>query len=159
MERIVLEKMKKFRINHVMVTTMSMERERLITKETRDSYYLGRDSDCKESINDSIETLLENIRLGHQPDERYYLYFTPTLTEKEMQLIEKKDRVYLQTFSQMNPDVDEASMKVSESDSKFCFTFCARETRSYHLPNQENVKSQNDRISVAPPVPKKIKLN
>ena len=164
----VLEKMKKFRINHVMVTWMFMIKKHLITKETRDRYYLGLGEritrlgeriDFKESINDSIETLLEDIRLGHQPNEILHLYFTPRLTEEEMQLIERKDPDYLRTFSSRNPDVNKASMKNSESDSKFCYTYCQRETKSYQLPNHENSQSQTDRIPVAPPVLKKIKFN
>ena len=158
-ERIDLEKMKKFRINHLMVTIMSMERQRLITKEQRDRYYLGERIDLKGSINDSIETLLEDIRLGHLPNEIFRLYFTPRLTEKEMQLIERKDPAYWQTFSKWSPDVGERSMKNSESDSKFCYTFCQRETKSYHLSVHKNGKSPNDRIFIAPPVPKKIKFN
>ena len=137
MKQIVLEKMTKFRINNLMTTNMAMTKTRLITKEKRDDLYLGTDRNFKESINDSIETLLENIRLGHLPNEDLTLYFTPRLTEEEMQLIERKDPDYLQTFSGWNPDVNEASMKNSKSDSKFCYTYCTRETTSYHLPDHK----------------------
>jgi len=88
-----------------------------------------------------------------------HLYFTPRLTEEEMQLIEKKDPDYLQTFKYANPDVDKASMKNSESDSKFCETDCWRLTGCYHLPDHENAKSSNDKFLVAPLVPKKIKFS
>ena len=158
-KEIVFEKMKKFRMKRLMVTSMSMSRFRLITKEKRDELYLGRKEMYKGSINDSIETLLGNIRLGNQPNEILNLYFTPRLTDEEMQLIERKDPVYLQTFSNKYPDLDDWSMKNSESDSKFCYTFCQRETKSYQLPDLGNSQSQNDRIPVAPPVPKKIKFN
>ena len=85
----------------------------------------------KGSINDSIETLLGNIRLGNQPNEILNLYFTPRLTDEEMQLIDRKDPDYLQTFTSSYPDVNEASMKNSESDYKFCETMCTRKTESF----------------------------
>ena len=129
-EKIVFDKMKEFRMKHLMVTSMSMSRFCLITKERRDELYLGRERMFKESINDSIETLLGNIRLGHQPNETLLLYFTPRLTDEEMQLIERKDPDYLQSF-RIPEDVNEASMKNSESDYKFCETMCTRTTESF----------------------------
>ena len=118
-------------MKRLMVTSMSMSRFRLITKEKRDELYLGRKEMYKGSINDSIETLLGNIRLGNQPNEILNLYFTPRLTDEEMQLIDRKDPDYLQTFTSSYPDVNEASMKNSESDYKFCETMCTRKTESF----------------------------
>ena len=41
------------------------------------------------------------------------------LTEEDLELVERRDTSYLQTFSWSNPDVDETEMMLSESDSKY----------------------------------------
>ena len=186
MKKIVLEKMTKFRINNLMTTNIAMTKTRLITKEKRDDLYKRRERNFKESINDSIETLLEDIRLGHQPNGYYPLFFIPRFTEEEMELIEKKDLElnildYLQNFLNKNPDLDDwltvtmpfvltstiptgsvepsRLMKNSESVSKFCYTYYGRRTTiSFHLPYHKNAKSPEDNILDESPLPKKSSL-
>ena len=88
----------------------------------------------KESVNDDLESLFENIRLGKEPDEQVYTYFLPKLTEDELELVEKekhlgkRDTSYLQTFLRPNPDVDETEMMLSESDSKYVKGMSQRQT-------------------------------
>ena len=61
-----------------------------------------------------------------------HVRFLPKLTEEEMKLVEKEDTTYLQTFFasdlDRNPDVPEAEMLLSESDSKYVEGFGYRET-------------------------------
>ena len=76
--------MKKHKIKSVMVTSIYFYRSELITKEKMESYCKG-DEWLKESVNDDLESLFENIRLGKEPDEQVYTYFLPKLTEDELE--------------------------------------------------------------------------
>ena len=74
----------------------------------------------KDSVNDDLESLFEDHRLGKEPDEEVLTYFLPKLTEEEMKSVNGKDATYFETFRwSWNPDVKEAEMILSESDSKF----------------------------------------
>ena len=76
----------------------------------------------KDSVNDDLESLFENVRLGKEPNKYGFSYFLPKLTEEELKLVERRDTSYLQTFfggQWGNPDVDETEMMLSESDSKY----------------------------------------
>ena len=66
--------MKKHKIKSVMVTSIILARSKLITKEKMESYCKGEE-DQKDSVNDDLESLFENIRLGKEPDERVETYF------------------------------------------------------------------------------------
>ena len=114
----ILNRMKKHNIKSVMVTSIYLPRLELITKEEMKSYCKG-EKDEKDSINDDLESLFENIRLGKEPHEDVVTYFLPKLTKEELTLVEGKDTSYLQTFLSSNPDVDETEMMLSESDSKY----------------------------------------
>ena len=93
--------------------------QELITKEAMEKYTKGEEYQ-KDSVNDDLESLFEDLRLGKEPDELVDTYFLPKLTEKEMELVERKDSTYLQTFQRSwKIDVGEAEMKLSKSDSKF----------------------------------------
>ena len=117
--------MKKYKIQKVMVTSIDMWRRQLITKEAMEKFRKGEERTyfgeaIKDSVNDDLESLFEDLRLGKEPDELVDTYFLPKLTEKEMELVERKDSTYLQTFQRSwKIDVGEAEMKLSESDSKF----------------------------------------
>ena len=110
--------MEKYKIKSVMVTIIHLERKKLITKEAMEEYCKGEE-DEKVSVNDDLESFFEDLRLGKEPDQSVFTYFLPKLTEEEMKLVERKDKSYFETFLQLFPDVKEAEMKLSESDSKF----------------------------------------
>ena len=110
--------MKKHEIKSVMVTSINMDRLNLITKEKMESYCKGGNN-RKDSVNDDLESLFENILLGKEPDEYVQTYFLPKLTEEELELVERRNTSYLQTFRRRNPDVDETEMMLSKSDSKY----------------------------------------
>ena len=111
-----------------MVTTILLLRRYLITKEKMELYCKGEE-DEKDSVNDDLESLFENIRLGKEPDEYVWTYFLPKLTEEELKLVERRDTSYLQTFlHSLNADVNETEMMLSESDSKYIYEFSYRRT-------------------------------
>ena len=102
-----------------MLTSIYLRRWNLITKEEMESYCKG-EKDEKDSVNDDLESLFENIRLGKEPDEHVNTYFLPKLTEEELELIERRDTSYFHTFTvSWNPDVDKFEMMLSESESKY----------------------------------------
>ena len=113
-----MNEMKKHKIKSVMLTIIYLDRINLITKEKMESYCKGEEL-RKDSVNDDLESFFENIRLGKEPDEDVQTYFLPKLTEEELELVEKRDTGYFQTFGSSNPDVDETEMMLSESDSKY----------------------------------------
>ena len=128
---IILNGIKKHKIKSVMLTIIHLCRDELITKEKMESYCKGEDMVKKDSVNDDLESLFENIRLGNKPDEWVNAYFLPKLTEEELELVERRDTNYFQTFlNSLNPDVDETEMMLSESDSKYVEGSCYRRTFS-----------------------------
>ena len=93
-----------------------------------ESYCKG-EKDLKESVNDDLDSLFENIRLGKEPNEEVLTYFLPKLTEEELELVERRDTIYFQSFDySWNPDVDETEMMLSESDSKYIDVYSERKT-------------------------------
>ena len=89
-------------------------------------------------VNDDLESFFEDLRLGNEPDDKVTTYFLPKLTEEEMKLVGRKDTTYLLTFHNSNPDVEEAEMLLSESDSKYVEGWGWRTTFTI-----ENSASQN----------------
>ena len=90
---------------------------------------------AKISVNDDLETLLEKIQLGKEPDDDVDFYFLPKLTEHELKLVERKDEDFMMTFGwEMDADVDKAEMAASESDSKYVYRHGWRET--FTIENQ-----------------------
>ena len=127
-ELFILQRMKKYKIKKVMVTIIRMERLELITKEEMEKYCRGEYFDRKDSVNDDLESLFEDLRLGKQPDEVVHTYFVPKLMEEEMVLVQRKDTTYFETFWLGDPDVPEAEMLLSESDSKYVQVWGRRRT-------------------------------
>ena len=124
---VLLEILKKYEIDSVMLTMISMWRLELITNEKRDSYTFGEYP--KILVNDDVESLFDGLRIGRQPHPTADSYFLPKLTDDEKKLVEEKDPKFFATFVRSkNPDVSEAEMKLSESDSKFVKGWCRRKT-------------------------------
>ena len=108
---IILEEMKKYKIKFVMVTSINLRRWELISKEVMESYCKG-EKPQKDSVNDDLESLFGTIRLGEKLDEKVRSYFLPKLTEEELDLVERRDPSYFQTFQS-------SEMMLSETDSKY----------------------------------------
>ena len=146
----ILEGMKKFKLESVMVTNLYMERRNLITKEKMESHYNGEETSdgriagnpyedltdgetLKESVNDDLDSFFEDLRLGKEPEERVSTFFLPKLTQEELELMKRKDDNYETTFNfphiyWRDADVKDAEMKLSESDSKFVRALAHRKT-------------------------------
>ena len=118
--------MKKYNLQKVMVSKINLRRYRLITKEKMKKICIEKNQSEKLSVNDDLETLFENIQFGEEPDEKVHFYFLPKLTEDELQLVERKDENFMQTFNLFEGALDD--MGASESDSKYVYGFGYRET-------------------------------
>ena len=135
-----LRGMKKYKIKSVMMTIISMCRRELITKETMENYCNGGEYQ-KDSVNDDLESLFEDLRLGKKPHPDAETYFFPKLTQEELELVARRDRCYLETFFVTDPDVQEADMKLSESDSKFVRGECCRRTFKIENSSLRNISN------------------
>ena len=105
-----------------------------------ESYCKGEE-DEKDSVNDDLESLFENIRLGKEPDEWVEAYFLPKLTKEELELVERRDKSYFKTFFVSDPDVNETKMMFSESDSKYVYGISSRKT--FVIENSHQTSSEN----------------
>ena len=94
----ILKGMKKYKIGKVMLTIIHGWRHLLITKESMENYCNGKE-DQKQSVNDDLETFSEDIRLGKELNEFIVTYFLPKLTSEELDLVERKDNDFMQTFT------------------------------------------------------------
>ena len=136
----ILDGMKKNKIKSIMVTSLHLRRWELITHEKMKSFCKGKEI-VKDSVNDDLESLFQNIRLGKEPDERVETYFLPKLTQEELELVKRRDPSYLSTFYSPNPDVSDADMKLSESDSKYIKIWSHR--RTFAIENSSENSSEN----------------
>ena len=86
--------------------------------------------DDKDSVGDDLESLFLNQKFpGRKAGSWKHAYFLPKLTEAELELVERKDKNYMETFYHGQvADVEEAKMKLSESDSKFVLGTSYRKT-------------------------------
>ena len=125
----ILAGMNKYKLKKVMLTKIDIWREYLITKEKMENVCMGKE--CrKESVNDDLESLLGDIRLGKHPAFHVRTYFLPKLTKNELLLVESKDYSFMDTFGyKMHADVNKAEMVASESDSKFVCGLGYRRTK------------------------------
>ena len=102
LKSLVQREMKKNRIKSAMVTSYDLWRMNLITKGAMEGYCMEEESD---SVNDDLESLFEDLRLGKERREiDVCTYFLPQLTEEELQLVEQKDKSYFESFLHINPD-------------------------------------------------------
>ena len=132
----LLKGMKKHNIKMVMVTTISITRQQLITKEKMENYY-KREQWAEESVNDDLESLFEDLQFCSEPKNHVQTFLIPKLTSEELKLVERTDSTYFETFCfrcSRDADVPENEMNASESDSKFLFAFGFRKTYTVENP-------------------------
>ena len=124
----ILAGMNKYKLKKVMLTKIDIWREYLITKEKMENVCMGKE--CrKESVNDDLESLFEDIRLGKEPDTEALTYFLPKLTKEELELVDQTDNDFMNTFYEpLMADVEEDELKASESDSKYVHGWGWRKT-------------------------------
>ena len=126
-----------------MVTMTFMGKREIITKEAMEKYCKGEKYQ-KNSVNDDLETFFEDLRLGNELDDKVTTYFLPKLTEEEMELVQRKDTSYFETYIEgtygaKDPDVEEAEMKLSDSDSKFAHGYGRRITFTIENKSSPNI--------------------
>ena len=124
---LILMAMEKYELKEVMVTRIRMWRDRLITKEKMEKFYIGKEA-RRISVNDDLETLFEEVQLGKEPADYVATFFLPKLSEEELKLVEQKDENFMLTFEYRMNDVTKAEMAASESDSKFVDGYVGRRT-------------------------------
>ena len=145
--------MKKYKINKVTVTIIHLNRQNLMTKEKMLDYCNGK-KDEKVSVNEDLDSLFEDLRLGKEPDKELNIYFLPQLTEEELELVERKDENFMDTFEDTlwkkwggkesadeSADVKRTEMAASESDSKYVYGRGQRKTYTIEISPKEEVSS------------------
>ena len=146
---LIIKGMKTYKIKEVMVTMIYMLRWKLNSKEEMENYCSGKE-DAKESVNDDLEILFEDIRFGENLNDNVSIYFLPKLTKEEMYLVERKDHDFMNSFVLgMHSDVDKAVMMLSESDSKFVD---ARGRRKTFLVENALPENELNPVSLAGPL-------
>ena len=150
---ILLTKMRSYGVQSAILTMLDMYRGKLITKEKVKKAYQGKlkKGSIKHavSINDDLENFFVNLQNQKQiKGETVYSFFTPKLTDKEMKLVEQRNKRHLDTYWKHykghNPDVNDEEMKKSDSKSKYVQGLCARDTRVLTLESNEKETTEND---------------
>ena len=150
---ILLTKMRSYGVQSAILTMLDMYRGKLITKEKVKKAYQGKlkKGSIKHavSINDDLENFFVNLQNQKQiKGETVYSFFTPKLTDKEMKLVEQRNKRHLDTYWKHyeghNPDVNDEEMKKSDSKSKYVQGLCARDTIQLTLESNEKDTAEND---------------
>ena len=147
LEILILSKMKEYGLQSTIFTGLDMDRRNLITKETSKKAYEGKLKNefdwrlYEGSINDDLESFFNHLQEISSLEEikkgRVWSFFLPKLTDKELELIEKKDSEHMMTYRMnWNPDVNQEEMKKSDSQDKYLLGTCFRVTNV--LPNEVN---------------------
>ena len=148
----------------------SWDRDLLITKEKRKlicsgNGYRQKDHETpmggdsyENSVADDLELFYDNIQLGRKPVSLAWTYFSPELTPKEMELVEKRDQEYMRSFKMLNnADVNKTEMNLSASSSKYVIAYCRRRTiaidsQNFSDENQEsNSAKRKSRVKFSHP--------
>ena len=131
-----------------MVTMICMMRWRIITKENMENICRGQET-RKDSVNDDLESLFEDLRLGKEfswnlfslknllgieQDKDTETYFLPRLTEEELELVETENQTFLRSFFHVVPDVPKAELMLWKSDSKYVDGVAWRKTFTIQNP-------------------------
>ena len=149
-KEIFLEKMREYKIRSSVLTMLFMERSHLITKEkvkraykgelkNDDDWNITRQISVEGSIHDDLEGFLINLQDSKEvEDESVGSFFTPKLTDEEMELVQHGNKEYLKTYRLRNPDVDDLEMQKSDSKSKYVHVRCWRGTHHLNIETSEN---------------------
>ena len=137
-----LTKMAENGIQSCSLTLLYMLRENLITKEKAKEASEGKLKKGGLSINDDLEDFFTYIKKSMQfKEEEVYSYFTPKLSQKELKLVEVKDKDHFNTYLNhhwgFDPDVDAKEMAESDSKSKYVHVSCGRATMPLMLERNE----------------------
>ena len=131
----ISKKLREFQIQTANITHIYMQRYRLLTKEEMEMFYTGKhkilSQILQQSVQEDLESFNHNCILGTFKDEKYRSFFFQRLTNKEMELVEKKDESFFRSWNALHPtqpDVSDARMKMSDSKSKYLYAQCLRQS-------------------------------
>ena len=126
-----MRKMKKYSLKSALLTTFKVQKHGLINKEKMENISRGQEKllekGREQSVNDDLESFIQDLRLGEKPDQYARSYFLPMLTKEEM----KSEYLvnYLATLQlPSDDDDDETETKAHKSNSIFADAHCIRET-------------------------------
>ena len=144
LKEIILKKMREYGIPSSILTTLTMTRINLITKEKSKeaaegklknepgwSYYDG-------SINDDLDSFVNKLQNSEEIDyEDVWSFFTPKLTKEELKLVEQKNKEHMMTYDRgFYADVGVEEMKKSDSKDKYLRSECQRITAYLSLESK-----------------------
>ena len=135
---LILREMMKYKIPKVMLTVIFLRRWDFIRKDEIKNYYKGKEK-AKLSINDDLAKVFETIQLGKKPDYEVDTYFLPQLTEKEIDLVVRCDKNFINTFYRYGELDDKMETEASEFDleyQKYVRAFGGRKTFQISLPEK-----------------------
>ena len=105
---------------------LNMERLKVVSRETVKAAYQGKF--MQVSIHDSLELFFNKLRNQEIIEESVTSFFTPMLTEEEVQLVNDQNWQYLETLNPFYPNRHPEKMVKSDSNSKFVNVTCKRFT-------------------------------
>ena len=127
-------------IGSLIITKLEMVRNKLITMEASRMAYDGKlknDEDgnnyegsiydhYKGSIYDELESFQNNL---FTKIENVRSVFLPKMRDDELKLVDNRDEDYMESFlSKFEADINKTEMALSESNGKFLYSQCFRET-------------------------------
>ena len=131
-------KMEEYGIPSLVLTTLAMFRRYIISKETHKEAYAGklknnlRWEDYEGSVNEDLESFLEHLTNKEAKEEMVKTFFTPKLTEEELELVAANDLEHLKTYYSYGEHVtltpDDEEMNRSDSKDRFVHARCVRKT-------------------------------
>ena len=129
-----------------------MKRWTLITHEIVKDAYKGKFGKYwGKSIGESLELFFMQLQNQEEiKEETVPSFFTPMLTQNELQLVEEKNKNYFNTFeihhygrpTRHNPDVEPGKMAKSDSISKFVYGPCRRYTLPLRIESRKRKINQ-----------------
>ena len=135
LKNILLTKMKNYGLRESLLTVLFMRRIGLITKEKQKQAYkeqLITDMKWKAQISicDDLELFFNKHQTqeGAHDNQNVISFFTPKLTDEELKLVDEKNRKYMKTFWDRDPDVNQQDWIMSESNDKYLHCWCRRVT-------------------------------
>ena len=153
LKEIILKKMQKYGIQSSILTTLSMHRIYLITKEKSKEAAEGklkndpRWEHYEGSINEDLESFINNLQNSNEVKDEYVRsFFLPKLTEEELKLVEEKNYEHMMSYLwKFDADVGIEEMKQSDSKDKYVRSTCNRLT--FHLTLESNQTPSKDEPS------------
>ena len=150
LEELILVALRKYGIRSAILTTLSLERYELITKEKSKAAYAGKLKNYwwneNGSITEDLESFLNNLHIQEKIETEAVLsFFLPKLMQNELKLVKEKDLDYMRTFF-VRRDVDPEEMKKSKSKDKYIHAHCFRLTKLLNVDSNNSAKRKTSTV-------------